>query len=141
MVSSFLLRCHKAPALHPNGPQKSDEGNRVYMNRGVVVKSHAGQKYTSDGVSIAVFHALCEKEGIPVQHFANRSDMAGGSTLGNLAMSQVSMKAVDIGLAQLAMHSAYETAGTKDALWMQKAVKRFCQSCIKEDATGTRHIE
>lgn len=141
VASSFLLSCDNAHALHPNWPEKSDEGNRVYMNRGVVVKSHAGQKYTSDGVSIAVFHALCEKEGIPVQYFANRSDMAGGSTLGNLAMSQVSMKAVDIGLAQLAMHSAYETAGTKDALWMQKAVKRFYQSCIKEDATGTLHIK
>ena len=90
------------------------------MNEGIVVKSHAGQKYTSDGVSIAIFRDICKKVNIPIQFFANRSDMEGGSTLGNIAMSQVSMNAIDIGLPQLAMHSAYDTAGVKDCYYMMK---------------------
>ena len=90
------------------------------MNEGIVVKSHAGQKYTSDGVSIAIFRDICKKVNVPIQFFANRSDMEGGSTLGNIAMSQVSMNAIDIGLPQLAMHSAYETAGVKDYYYMMK---------------------
>lgn len=86
-----------------------------------MIKSHAGQKYTSDAVSVAVFRMICEKAGVPLQYFANRSDEAGGSTLGNIAMTQVSMNTVDIGLPQLAMHSAYETAGVKDTEYMVKA--------------------
>ena len=106
-----MISCDNAHAVHPNYTQKTDEGNCAYINEGIVVKSHAGQKYTSDGVSIAIFKAICEKAGVPLQYFANRSDMAGGSTLGNLAMAQVSMKAVDIGLPQLAMHSPFERRG------------------------------
>ena len=109
--SSFMLSADNAHAVHPNHPEKTDRQNCVYMNQGVVVKSHAGQKYTSDALSIAVFKGLCEKAGVPVQFFANRSDTIGGSTLGNIAMSQVSLQCVDIGLPQLSMHSSYETAG------------------------------
>ena len=79
--------------------------NCTYMNEGVVVKVHAGQKYTSDGMSMAVAKELAARAGVPLQYFANRSDKVGGSTLGNLAMAQVSMNCVDIGLPQLAMHS------------------------------------
>ena len=82
-----MISCDNAHAVHPNYTQKTDEGNCAYINEGIVVKSHAGQKYTSDGVSIAIFKAICEKAGVPLQYFANRSDMAGGSTLGNLAMA------------------------------------------------------
>ena len=106
-----MLSADNAHAVHPNHPEKTDVNNCVYMNEGIVVKSHAGQKYTSDAVSIAIFKGFCEKANVPVQFFANRSDAAGGSTLGNIAMSQVSMNGVDIGLPQLAMHSSYETAG------------------------------
>ena len=106
------------------------------MNEGIVVKSHAGQKYTSDAVSIAVFKMICEKAGVPVQFFANRSDDAGGSTLGNLAMAQVSMNTVDIGLPQLGMHSAYETAGVKDVDSMIRAIQEFYQTHIKANADG-----
>lgn len=100
-ASSFLLSCDNAHAVHPNYPQKTDEGNCAYLNEGIVIKSHAGQKYTSDGISTALFQEICRKAGVPVQYFANRSDMAGGSTLGNLAMAQMSMKAVDIGSRSL----------------------------------------
>lgn len=127
----FMLSCDNAHAVHPNHPDKTDVDNCVYMNEGIVVKSHAGQKYTSDAVSIAVFRGICEEAGVPLQFFANRSDMAGGSTLGNIAMSQVSMDSIDIGLAQLAMHSAYETAGVKDSYYMIEAVGQFFCSRIE----------
>lgn len=130
-AKGFMLSCDNAHAVHPNHPDKTDEGNCVYINEGIVVKSHAGQKYTSDAVSIAVFRGICEKADVPLQFFANRSDMAGGSTLGNIAMSQVSMNSIDIGLPQLAMHSAYETAGVKDSYYMIQAVSQFFGSHIE----------
>ena len=113
---SFMVSADNAHAVHPNHPEKTDPENCVYLNGGIVIKSHAGQKYTSDGVSIALFRELCEKAGVPVQFFANRSDM------------QVSMNAVDVGLAQLAMHSAYETAGVKDTWYMVRAMAQFFSS-------------
>ena len=131
LSAGFMLSCDNAHAVHPNHLEKTDEGNCVYMNEGIVVKSHAGQKYTSDAVSIAVFRGICEKAGVPLQFFANRSDVTGGSTLGNIAMSQVSVNSIDIGLAQLAMHSAYETAGVKDSYYMIRAVEQFFRSRIE----------
>ena len=141
VAGSFMLSCDNAHAVHPNYKQKTDATNCVYMNDGIVVKSHAGQKYTSDAVSVAVFKMICEKAGVPVQFFANRSDEAGGSTLGNIAMSQVSMNTVDIGLPQLAMHSAYETAGVKDTEYMIKAVKTFYGSHITTASDGNYMLE
>ena len=132
LASSFMLSADNAHAVHPNHPAKTDDTNCVYMNEGIVVKSHAGQKYTSDAVSVAVFRELCQRAEVPVQFFANRSDVAGGSTLGNIAMSQVSMNSVDIGLPQLAMHSSYETAGIKDTYYMIKVMTEFFNSHISE---------
>ena len=137
LASSFMLSADNAHAVHPHHPQKTDATNCVYMNEGIVVKSHAGQKYTSDALSIAVFKELCQRAQVPVQFFANRSDELGGSTLGNIAMSQVSMNSVDIGLPQLAMHSSYETAGVKDTYYMIKVMEEFFNSHIHEE---TSHI-
>lgn len=137
--SSFMLSADNAHAVHPNHPEKTDRQNCVYMNQGVVVKSHAGQKYTSDALSIAVFKGLCEKAGVPVQFFANRSDTIGGSTLGNIAMSQVSLQCVDIGLPQLSMHSSYETAGIKDSYDMIRVIEEFYNSHIQMMEDG--HIQ
>ena len=120
-----MVSCDNAHAVHPNHPEKTDAENCTYLNKGVVIKFSANQKYTTDAISSAVFSRICEQAGVPVQHFANRSDMAGGSTLGNLSSQQVSMHTVDIGLAQLAMHSAVETASTADADAMVKAVETF----------------
>lgn len=131
-ASSFMISCDNAHAVHPNHPEKTDRKNCVYMNQGIVIKSHAGQQYTSDAFSSAVWKHICEEAGVPVQYFANRSDMRGGSTLGNIAMSQVSMNAVDIGLPQLAMHSAWETAGVKDSLFMIRAAETFFNSGIRD---------
>ena len=131
VAGSFMLSCDNAHAVHPNYQQKTDVNNCNYMNEGIVIKSHAGQKYTSDAVSIAVWKGICEKAGVPLQDFANRSDMAGGSTLGNIAMGQVSMDCVDVGLPQLAMHSAYETAGVKDYGYMLRAIESFYNTKIE----------
>lgn len=141
LASSFMLSADNAHAVHPNHPEKTDIKNCVYMNEGIVVKSHAGQRYTSDAVSIAVFKELCQKAKVPVQFFANRSDEAGGGTLGNIAMSQVSLNSVDIGLAQLAMHSSYETAGMKDTYYMIKVIEEFYNSHLKETDDHTLEIE
>jgi aspartyl aminopeptidase len=140
LASSFMLSADNAHAVHPNHPEKTDVNNCVYMNGGIVVKSHAGQKYTSDGVSIAIFKGLCENVGVPVQFFANRSDVVGGSTLGNIAMAQVSMNSVDIGLPQLAMHSSYETAGIKDTYYMIQVMEEFFNSHIEETSAHTLKV-
>ena len=141
LASSFMLSADNAHAVHPHHPQKTDATNCVYMNEGIVVKSHAGQKYTSDALSIAVFKELCQRAQVPVQFFANRSDELGGSTLGNIAMSQVSMNSVDIGLPQLAMHSSYETAGVKDTYYMIKVMEEFFNSHIHEETSHILKVE
>ena len=125
VAKSFMVSCDNAHAVHPNHPEKTDAENCTYMNKGIVIKYSANQKYTTDAISSAVFSGICEKAGVPVQHFANRSDAAGGSTLGNLSSQKVSMHTVDIGLAQLAMHSSYETAGIKDSQYMIDALTCF----------------
>lgn len=130
LARSFMVSADNAHAVHPNHPEKYDVENRVRMNGGVVVKSNASQKYATDGMSAAVFCRVCEATGVPVQRFSNRSDIAGGSTLGNIAVTKVSMPAVDIGLAQLAMHSACETAGVKDVDYMIRALKAFYETEI-----------
>lgn len=125
VASSFLVSCDNAHAVHPNHPEYADPNHSVYMNRGIVIKYNASQRYTSDAVSAAIFKLVCESCGVPTQYYANRADMPGGSTLGNIANTQVSLNTVDIGLAQLAMHSAYETAGARDTEYMLCALRRF----------------
>lgn len=140
LASSFMLSADNAHAVHPNHPTKTDSNNCVYMNEGIVVKSHAGQKYTSDAVSIAIFKGLCEKAGVPIQFFANRSDANGGSTLGNISMSQVSVNCVDIGIAQLSMHSSFETTGIKDTYYMVEVIREFFSSHIEETSSHTLKV-
>ena len=137
VASSFMFSADNAHAVHPNHPEHTDVHNCTYMNEGVVVKVHAGQKYTSDGMSMAVAKELAARAGVPLQYFANRSDKAGGSTLGNLAMAQVSMNCVDIGLPQLAMHSCYETAGAEDIVSLIRLMREFYSSHFEETGFGT----
>ena len=141
VARSFMLSCDNAHAVHPNHPEKTDATNCTFMNEGVVVKSHAGQKYTSDAVSVALFRGVCEKAGVPIQFFANRSDEMGGSTLGNIAMAHVSMNTVDLGLPQLAMHSAYETAGVKDLAYLIKASEAFYSSYFTTNKNGVLWVD
>ena len=125
MAGSFLVSADNAHAVHPNHPEKYDKQNRPVMNGGIVIKHNANLKYTTDALSSARFAVICGKAGVPVQHFANRSDIAGGSTLGRISAAHVSVESVDIGLAQLAMHSLYETAGTKDLPMLVQALKEM----------------
>ena len=114
LADSFMVSADNAHALHPNYTDKTDPVNRPVLNGGIVIKYNANQKYCTDGISAAIFKDICDKAEVPYQTFVNRSDMAGGSTLGNISNTQVPMNTVDIGLAQLAMHSVYETTGAKD---------------------------
>ena len=125
VAKSFMVSCDNAHAVHPNHPEKTDATNCTYLNKGIVVKFSANQKYTTDAISSAVFSGICQRANVPVQYFANRSDAAGGSTLGNLSSQKVSMHTVDVGLPQLAMHSSYETAGIKDSKYMIDALTEF----------------
>ncbi|MDE7284304.1 MAG: M18 family aminopeptidase, partial [Lachnospiraceae bacterium] len=114
-----------AHALHPNNQGKADVTNRPAINGGIVIKYHGSQRYATDAYSAAIMKDICNRADVPYQSYANRSDIAGGSTLGNIAMSQVSVNAVDIGLPQLAMHSAFETAGAKDVGYLIEALREF----------------
>ncbi len=125
LAESFLISADNAHAVHPAHPEKSDPTNRPYLNGGIVIKYHGGQKYTTDAGSAARMKQLCREVGVPFQTYANRADMAGGSTLGNLSASHVPVESVDIGLPQLAMHSAVETAGLKDTGYAVKALAHF----------------
>ena len=136
IAASFMASADNAHAVHPNHPEKYDAQNRTFMNGGVVIKHNANQKYTTDAVSDAVFAALCEGAGVPVQHFSNRSDVLGGSTLGNIANTHASMNTVDIGLAQLAMHSSYETAGCADISHMVRALTALYTRDIRMEDDG-----
>ena len=112
----FTQLCRKArPVLHPK------------LNKGPVIKITANQKYTSDSDSIAVFEQICKQADVPYQKFVNRSDIAGGSTLGNISTGQIDIRCVDVGNPMLAMHSVRELAGTEDQAWMIKALKTFME--------------
>ncbi|MCM1182703.1 MAG: M18 family aminopeptidase [Roseburia sp.] len=124
-AESFLLSADNAHACHPNQGAKADPTNRPCLNQGVVLKYHGRQKYATDACSAAYVKRLCRQNDIPLQTYANRSDIMGGSTLGNLVMAQVSMAAADIGLPQLAMHSAYETGGARDVAGLIALARAF----------------
>lgn len=141
LASSFMVSADNGHAKHPNHPELSDAQNSPAMNEGVVIKENAAQKYTTDAVSSAIFAKICEDANVPVQRFANRSDMGGGSTLGSISNTNAAMITVDIGLAQLAMHSSYETAGTKDTGYMIDAITQFYKSKLTTDGDGSYTIE
>jgi aspartyl aminopeptidase len=133
LSQSFMVSADNAHAVHPNYVEKADPVNRPRMNGGIVIKYNANQKYTTDAVSGAACRMICEKAEVPFQTFTNRSDVAGGSTLGNISGTQVALNTVDIGMAQLAMHSPYETAGTHDIEYLIKFSETFYASDIKID--------
>ena len=131
MSQSFLLSADNAHAIHPNHPEFADPNNAPVVNQGVVLKFNANQRYTTDGVSAAVFRKICGKVNVPVQTYCNRADLAGGSTLGNISLTHVSIQSADIGLPQLAMHSCYETAGVQDAIYMEEALAAFYSTTLE----------
>ena len=125
LAHSFMISADNAHAVHPNQPGISDPTNRPAINKGVVIKYNANQRYTTDAISAAIFKGMLDDMGISYQTFANRSDILGGGTLGNISNTKVALNTVDIGLPQLAMHSAYETAGVKDTEDFIKICEKF----------------
>ena len=124
-ANSFLVSADNAHAVHPAHPELSDGAERPVLNGGVVLKYNANQKYTTDAVSGAVFREVCRMAGVPVQRYSNRADLPGGSTLGNISSAHLSIPTVDIGLPQLAMHAAYEVAGSRDTELLIRAMKEY----------------
>ena len=131
LYNSFLVSADNGHAIHPNHPEYADANNAPVINGGVVLKFNANLRYCTDGLSAAIFRKVCEKAEVKVQTYCNRADIPGGSTLGNISLSHVSVPTVDIGLPQLAMHSCYETAGVADALALEKAMEIFYGSSLE----------
>ena len=131
LKNSFIVSADNAHAIHPNAQSKSDPTNKVFLNKGIVIKHHIN--YTTDSISSSIFKGICENANVPYQDFASRSDLRSGSTLGKINQSHVGVDSVDIGIPQLAMHSANETIGTKDILYMYKALLEFYNTQIVKE--------
>ena len=125
LSQSFLVSADNGHALHPNHLELADANNAPLPGGGVVLKFNAAQRYCTDGFTAAVLRKVCEKAGVPVQTYCNRADLVGGSTLGNISLQHVSVPTVDIGLAQLAMHSCYETGAVSDAAALMDAMTAY----------------
>ena len=136
LSSGFLLSADNVHGMHPNYPEKADPTNRPVLNGGVVIKYNASQKYTTDAVSGALTRLLCERAGVPVQTYFNRSDIAGGSTLGHISSAQVPVRAADVGLAQLAMHSACETGGAEDTARLVETARELYSTSLLPEGDG-----
>ena len=131
LAQSFMVSADNAHAVHPNHPEYADPNNAPVLGGGIVLKFNAAQRYTTDGISAAVLRSVCAKANVPVQTFYNRADLPGGSTLGHISLNHVSVPTADIGLAQLAMHSACESAAVVDAVSLEKTMEAF-YSCALE---------
>ena len=140
VANSFMVSADNAHAIHPAHPEYADKGEFPVLGGGIVIKYNANQRYTTDAVSEAVFQHICKSADIPVQKYVNRSDVPGGSTLGNLSGEKVSVCCADIGLAQLAMHSAYETAGCMDLGYLCRAAEAFYQTRLRTSEDGNWEI-
>ncbi len=137
LANSFFVSADNAHAIHPNHPEKSDPTNPVTLGGGVVIKYHAGGNYTTDAISAAIFKSILDDSSVPHQDFYMRSDMPCGSTLGAISSLSVSIPSVDIGIAQLAMHSATETMACEDYLHLRAAMRAFYRTEIAVEADGS----
>ena len=140
LSNSFMISADNAHAVHPNHPEFADAGNAPVVNGGVVLKFNANLRYSTDGVSAAIFRKVCQKADVKVQTYCNRADIPGGSTLGNISLSHVSVPTADIGLAQLAMHSCYETAGVQDAIDLEKAMAAYYAGSLEVSGEDYRFL-
>ena len=141
IAASMLVSADNAHAVHPNHPEYADKQNAPVVNGGVVIKYNAAQNYATDALSAALFCRMCEDAGVKTQPYTNRSDLRGGSTLGHIAVSDLACMTLDIGLAQLAMHSAYETAGVRDLDSLCRAFGSFYGCSLTPLADGSVRIE
>lgn len=136
IANSFMVSADNAHAIHPAHPEYADKGEFPVLGGGIVIKYNANQRYTTDAVSGAVFQAICQEAGVPVQRYSNRADLPGGSTLGNISTAHLSVPTVDIGLPQLAMHSVCETAGAADTDLLVKAMAAYFSRDFHLDRDG-----
>lgn len=136
LSQSFMVSADNAHALHPNHPEYADAANAPVLGGGIVIKRSASMSYCTDGVSAALFRKICGRAGVPVQNFHNRADLPGGSTLGRISLAHVSVPTADIGLAQLAMHSCYETAAVADALYLEDAMAAYYGATLEKEEDG-----
>lgn len=136
LAAGFMLSADNGHAVHPNHPETTDPSHRPVLNGGILLKHSANQKYTTDAVSAAMVRMICQQAEIPYQEYFNRSDMPGGSTLGNLSNQQAAIKTADFGAAQLSMHSPYETGGAKDPYYMECFAKAFYEAPLGGDEDG-----
>lgn len=136
VANSFQVSADNAHAIHPAHPELSDGREFPVLNGGVVVKYNAAQHYTTDAVSDAVFREVCAAAGVAVQRYSNRADLPGGSTLGNISTAHLSVHSVDIGLPQLAMHAAYELAGTQDTENLVRVMTTYYSRSFRMNAEG-----
>ena len=134
LSNSFMVSADNAHAIHPNHPEYADPNNAPVVNGGVVLKFNANLRYSTDGVAAALFRTVCAKADAKVQTYCNRADIPGGSTLGNISLSHVSVPTADIGLPQLAMHSCYETAGVQDAVDLERIMETYYSGTLETDA-------
>ncbi len=125
LSKSFIISCDNAHGYHPNYPELYDPTNVCELNKGIVIKHNANFRYTTDALSEAILVEILNKANLSYQHYTNRSDIRGGSTLGAISQSHLSIASVDIGLAQLSMHANYETAGSKDYFDLIKLAEKF----------------
>lgn len=130
LAQSFMVSADNAHALHPNHPEFSDANHAPVLGGGVVIKYNAALSYCTDGVAAGIFRKICEKTGVSVQYYCNRADLPGGSTLGHISLGHVSVPTVDIGLAQLAMHSSFETASIADAAALEQAMAAYYSTTL-----------
>ena len=136
LANSFMVSADNAHAVHPNHPELADPRNAPVLGGGIVLKFNASQRYTTDGISAAVLRSVCARAEVPVQTYYNRADMPGGSTLGHISLTHVSVPTADIGLAQLAMHSSCETAAVADAIALEKAMEVYYGCALEVTETG-----
>ena len=136
LAQSFMVSADNAHAVHPNHPEYADAYNAPLLGGGVVLKFNANQRYTTDAVSAAVFRKLCVKADVPVQEYSNRADIRGGSTLGHISLTHVSVPTADVGLPQLAMHSCYETIAVKDLEYLEKVMTAYYSTVLEVTHDG-----
>ena len=138
---SFVLSADNGHAIHPNHPEMSDDKNLCILNKGILLKFNSNMAYTSDAFTSAFVKTLCKENNIPYQVFFNRSDVRGGSTLGNISISQESILTADIGMPQLAMHSSFETIGSEDTKHMFDLMSCFYETVFKIDGDTIKFIK
>ena len=138
VANSFLVSADNAHAIHPAHPEYADPGEFPVLGGGVVIKHNAAQHYTTDAASDAVFRQICAEADVPVQRYSNRADLPGGSTLGNISTSHLSVHSVDVGLPQLAMHAACEVAAAADTVSLVRAMTVYFSRSFQAGPEGLR---